>query len=119
MILLDGGIRSEMDLRVPTTVNNDPAWCACHHTLNPTILQEVYQDFAMSGSQILSANTYGILQYLTKETDDEIQASVTKAVQITEQVRKLHPDIRIAGCLSAHNCHDYADDDVKKKSAPP
>ena len=114
MILLDGGIGSEMDLRSPKKMNDDPTWCGCHHISNPKLLQKVYEDFVVSGSQMISANTYSVLQYLLQNTDGEIQASVTKAVQITEQVRKLHPHIVIAGCLSAHGCHKHSNDEIRK-----
>ena len=111
---MDGGIGSEMDLRSPKNANDDPTWCGCHHISNPEILQKLYEDFVISGAQMLSANTYSVLQYLLREKDTGIQASVTKAVGIVEQVRKLHPHIAIAGCLSAHGCHKYSDDEIRK-----
>ena len=114
MIILDGGIGSEMDLRSQKNTNDDPTWCGCHHISNPEILKKLYEEFVMSGSQMLSANTYSILQYLLNKEDDEIQTSVAKAVEILEQVRELHPHISIAGCISAHGCHKYSDEEIRK-----
>ena len=103
-----------MDLRVQRTANKDPTWCSCHHTSNPEILQSLYEEYAKSGSQILSANTYSILQYLLRTNDNEILDSVARAVQIVKNVQASYPNITIAGCLSAHNCHEHADAEIKK-----
>jgi S-methylmethionine-dependent homocysteine/selenocysteine methylase len=113
MIFLDGGIGSEMDLRVPKQFNDDPGWCACHHLTNSNVLKKVHEDFVISGSQMISANTYSILKYLLKTTDDFIKDSVEKAVRLAEEVRSTNPDLLIAGCLSAHGCHDHSDEDVR------
>jgi len=95
MIILEGGIGSEMDMRSGKTTNKDPTWCACHHTSNPIMPERLYEEFVVSGSQMLSVNTYSILQYLLNV--NEIQTSVERAVCIVEKVRKLYPHIIIAG----------------------
>lgn len=117
MIILDGGIGSEMDRRVPRASNPDPTWCASYHVTNPTVLRQVYEDYASSGAQMLSVNTYSILQYLNHADDDEIQRSVSTAVDIVKDVRTRHPAVTIAGCLSAHASDGQEDDSIRKSVA--
>ena len=112
MLILDGGIGSEMDLRCPNT--DDCVWSARHHEANSEILNRVYEDFIASGSCILSTNTYSLLQYLLDWRDDEIEMSVAKAVKILRDIRVSHPHILIAGCLSAHDCMKQTEDAIKK-----
>lgn len=114
MIILDGGIGSEMDRRVSRKRNDDPTWCGSYHLTDPLVLRQVYEEYVASGAQMLSANTYSILQYLTKADEGAIQASVSKAVDIVRDVRKAHPHVRIAGCVSAHGSDDHSEAEIRK-----
>lgn len=113
MQIIDGGIGSEMDLRLEASANKDSTWCACHHSKNPTTLQKVYEDYIASGANILSANTYSILQYLLKMEAQEVEQSVHLAVQLIKNAKNYDKsNILIAGCVSAHNSIDVPDDQV-------
>lgn len=113
MIVLDGGIGSEMDKRTKISENKDLSWCANYHLTNEDVLREVYEDFYSSGARLLSANTYSVLQYLLKCTDEDVDASVAQAIRILQDLKVQFPDIQIAGCISAHNCRGYSETDIR------
>lgn len=112
MIILDGGIGGEMNLR--GSCNAELVWSAHHHHHNPDMLREVYKDFIEHGAQMLSANTYSLLKYLLKVEDNEVKASVAEAVNILHHLKDSYKHIMIAGCVSAHDCTDQSDEDIRE-----
>ena len=67
-------------------------------------------DFIKSGAQIITANTYAVLQYLLQYSDNDIQKSVHRAVEIA---RIAKPDF-VAGSLSAHGFRGFDHKDIRK-----
>lgn len=111
MLILDGGIGAEMDKRI-TTKKKDCSWCGRYHHTHPDVLCDVYKDFLTSGAQILSANTYSILQYLSNASDEEIDDSVGKAIALVSSLGD--SNVRIAACISAHGGANFPVEDVRK-----
>ena len=95
------------------TKNEDCSWCGRYHHTHPDVLCNLYKDFLTSGAQILSANTYSILQYLSDASDDQIDNSVRKAISIVSSLRDSDSNIRIAGCISAHGSKSFPIKDVR------
>lgn len=105
MLILDGGIGAEMDKRI-NKASKDPTWCGRYHLTHSTLLHSVYEDFVKNGATILSANTYSILQYLTNESDEQIDYSVKEAIALVNRIKKSNHNLSVAGCISAHASQD-------------
>ena len=104
MLILDGGLGAELDKRLEPRENNI-AWCSRCHETHAAEVERVHRDFVKSGAQIVTANTYAALQYLTPHRSRaEIKRSVKRAVDVA---RAANAEL-VAGSLSAHRSKCFA-----------
>ena len=75
MILLDGGVGGEIDKQLKITCNKK-SWCATHHETHKDVVFGVHLEFNKNGAQIATANTFSILQYILKYSNEQIEDSV-------------------------------------------
>lgn len=111
IILLDGGVGSEIDKARDEEVkgseqeySNDTSWCAMAHVTHPHIVRKIHRDFVTSGSQVIIANTYAAMHYLLKDTH---QFSITDTTELAESAVKLAkeaaaPGVKVGGSMSIH-----------------
>lgn len=111
MLLLDGGFGGEMDRRLQTRENDDPAWCARYHERYPDLTKTVHEDFVDAGSQIITANTYSVLAHLLQYTDAQVAHSVREAVCLARAVSK---SALVAGSLSGHGFQTFGVEETKR-----
>jgi S-methylmethionine-dependent homocysteine/selenocysteine methylase len=107
VVLLDGGLGSEVDRRLGITRNLD-SWCALFHDTHESLVRQVHEDFAEAGAQVITANTYAMLKYLLGCTDRDVVESVGRAVRLA---RASGASV-VAGSLSAHKSHDHPRSEV-------
>ena len=101
VLILDGGLGSEVDRRVRASKSESGHWCALYHVAHADVVERIHAEYVRAGAQLLTANTYACLQYLLHEPDDEMEALARKAVQLARSAAGARP-VLIAGSVSAH-----------------
>ena len=103
VILIDGGIGSELELRgVPM---DSDAWCGVAADKHRAILEKIHCDYIEAGADIITANTYASSGLMLSKAGfgDRVREINTNAIEVARQGRKRMREeggVAIAGSLS-------------------
>ena len=115
IILLDGGVGSEIDRTIGTpNEENGKWWCAVAHISHPDKVEAVHKSFVDAGSQIIVANTYATQHYLLQNAPslagggpsgysrDDTKKAVSEAIRVAKRAIGQKHGVLVAASISIH-----------------